>query len=233
MSPPLLPELGIFAIHHLISELDSSETHQLRDAPLLRMLCKCTLVCRDWRRRCRAHLFRTVYIEDTRRIDILTQTFQETPSLRDSVEFVQAKIQLDVHSSGGVSLHTVLLFVRQTLPRASGLRLLPNLNSPHLSFNRITRTCLSMGYASIDELCLEGISPSRVGHLTYALPSLTSLKCRDIENHDGRPILLPSRLRLSKIDVRDPHLYFQHDDSTTIKPSGARFLRRYFFKDDH
>ena len=132
-------------------------------------------------------------------------------ALRDFVEIVQARIQPDKLSSDGVPLHTVLLFVRRTLPHVSGLRLLidssartKTLPAPFL-LNKVTRACLSMRYASMCELCLEGISPSRIGHLIYALPFLKRLKCCDMENNDGRPFLLPKRLYLSQIEVR--HFY--------------------------
>ena len=208
----LLPELGHSILDHLLSELDSLEVCRLRDARLLRILCKCTLVCKHWHRRCRPHIFSTVYIENDKGLASLQHVLDTSPSLRPFVKRVNFQVQEIRNTKSlclnpdGVPIRDVLMFIRKVIPQVLSLGfwsvLSLNTETPlPFTLDKITRSCLANLYTAVSQLSVEEISASRVGHQVYSLPSLRRLKCRNIKRTDDRPILCPDRHRLFQFDV--------------------------------
>ena len=179
---PLPTELGFNVIDHIGAE-GARKYRGGSEAHYLRTLCICALICKDWLRRSRIHLFRTVYIGDENGLESLEQTLDAKPAFRDLIQAIKFTPggYFNLVEISSIPIHRVLLLLGKIGPCTVDLDVWFDIR-----LNIATRRCISLRYLNIVQLNVNNVPGSRVFHIIDAFPSLHTLECSGIRSDQDR-----------------------------------------------
>ena len=181
-------ELGLGVIDALGDEHDlkaerTSSTH--------RDLSSCALVCKDWLRPSRRHLFRVIHVEKRKGLDSLRAAFSHHPELQACV----SALHIRSDDSGIVNVAIISLVTLLPSVHVLGLFALYDYDSKDLHLTQRALTVLKVSQ-KLTTLCTNyfgGMQEEDFLRVVASLPSLSELVCtnfgryaptRDRSHHD-------------------------------------------------